>query len=349
LIEKIDGHIYDPVRVVAKTIDVIEDRIANPQTGIFQGIPDTADFLSPWRIGELVGILAYTSNGKSSFMNYIVNQHAYKIRAYKESHPDYMHGIAYFTWEQSVEEQTILDLSRIVGIDASKIFKGDITKADMDKIRGEGAAHRESLPIWLVGHSVKDRRRERMSMDDVSKAVVWMEDTAGLSLDLIVIDYLQRVRRSPNLETREGFMEVVDRCKDLALRCPVMISSQAKRDVIERKDFNPGLDDSQETSNFEQSCDHMISLAMPKQIYKEGAVFVLSGIPYIVRDNLLIVNFLKQKFGPAPRRKAYYMGYGGTYLVDIPEADRQEAIRVFNSKLKDNNNNAKTDNPRYRY
>lgn len=313
-------HAYSPERAVANTLEVIQDRIDNPNTGIRQHIPGLGGVLNPWRAGELIGILGYTSNGKTSLVNYIVTQHAHAIQSWKADHEDYNHVNLYVTWEQSIEEQTIVDLSRVTAISANKIFKGELTVDELQTIMGMGADNRRKLPVWLMGHSIKDdRQRPRLSMKEVLDAVCWIEEQ-GIVIDMIVLDYLQRIKRVKS-DLREGFMDVVDSAKDLAMRCPVILLSQAKREVTSREFALPELDDSQETSNFEQSCDQFLSVWMPKQKYKIGDLLPFRGVGYTVTDKLLVLGILKQKMGDAPIYRFYEMGYGGIYLDEVKTID----------------------------
>jgi hypothetical protein len=311
---ELSRHAYSPAHAVGNTLEVIRHKMENPDEGIRPAIPGMQGVLTPWGAKDLVAICGFTSNGKSSLANYIITQHAQRLRSHIEEHPEYNHICAYFTWEQSIEEQTILDFSRMTQIDPGKILTGELNKYELERITTEAAQDRERLPIWLVGHSIKDdRRRPRLSMPEVLEIVIWMEDEVGLQIDMIVLDYLQRVKRLKS-EMRESFVDIVDDAKDLALRCPVLLPTQAKREVFDRKFPLPDLTDSYETSNLEQSSDVYLSVMMPKQKMKLGAQLNYRGASYTVTDKLLFLGLLKQKMGPAPIIRAFEMGYGGSYM-----------------------------------
>jgi len=324
-------HIFEPDRAVDNTLKLIDERIASPQVGIQQNLPDTAGIVVPWRTGELIALVGYTSNGKTSLMNYIINQHAHSLLSYKQTHLDYNHICVYITWEQAIEEQTVIDLSRVTSIPASKIFKGDLKPEELEKIKGMGATSRRMLPIWLIGHSITDdRTRPRLAIENVNEMLMIIENEYKMNIDLIVLDYLQRIRRTVKSgDLREGYMDIVDQAKDMALKCPVVLLSQAKREVNSRQMPLPELDDGQETSNLEQSCDHYMSVWMPKQKHKIGAKFTWHNVEYEVDDKLIMVGFLKQKMGPAPIYRIYKMEYGGTKLTpatgrDMPTEEKKK-------------------------
>ncbi len=317
---KAGEHVYSPDVAVDNALRLIQSRIDDPHSGIRQNIPGTSGLLTPWRIGELILIVGYTSNGKSSFANYIVTQHAYHLRSYRKEHPEYNHGIVYVTWEQAIEEQTIIDLSRVTAIPAGKIFKGEITPEEMQKIKSIGAEDRKSLPIWLIGHSVMDdRRRTRYGMEEVLESIIFLEEEANMQIDMIVLDYLQRIQRPKGVsDMREGFINVVDTAKDLALRCPVLLLSQAGRQVRTRQNSwqLPDLEDAQETSNAEQSSDAFVSIWKPSQsgITKVSIPTSNGKVSYTVTPDTFVLGFLKQKNGPAPFYRVVRMGFGGTSM-----------------------------------
>jgi len=316
-LSKIDmkRHVHTPDDAVGRALRLIQKRLDDPRSGIKQNIPGTGDILAPWFAGELVVIVGYTSNGKSSLANYMVTQHAYALRSHQRDNPDYKHVIVYATWEQTIEEQTILDLGRVTAIPTSKILKGELTKDEIDRIWDQGAKDRRSLPVWLIGSSIEDdRSRLRFSMDEISTALAHIE-SMDINIDMIVLDYLQRIRRVSNSsEMREGFMGVVDAAKDMAIRCPVILLSQAGRQVRSRSWQLPDLDDAQETSNTEQSAQHYYSVWMPKQTGRP--TIVVNDLEYKITDNLLVLGILKQTMGPAPVLKVYNIGFGGTYLEE---------------------------------
>ena len=139
----------------------------------------------------------------------------------------------------------------------------------------------------------------------VSGAIEYIVDYQDVRPTLIILDYLQRIRRerTDGDTMREQFMSIVDHAKDLALAfgAPVILGTQSKRDVKSRKWMLPQPADGQETSNLEQSADSLLSVWMPKQDYPTGHILQYGDDSYCVSDNLLILGILKQKLGPAPR------------------------------------------------
>lgn len=291
--------VFSPPVISERTLAVIEERVQDPHSGLATGIDPIIDkILLPMRPGELIGILGYTSNYKTGLMNFIARHHAKRL----QGNGNTKQAVVSVLWEQSIEEQGVVDIAQLIHLDATKMMRGELDAEGIVKLK-KGAEERGKLPWWLIGHSVMDsKRRPRMSMSDVAHAMDVLTEEVGIEPILINLDYLQRIRREKN-DMREGYMEIVDRAKDmsLSLSAPVILGCQAKRDVKRREWKVPQQDDAQETSNFEQTCDKLISLWMPKNDMPLDQPIKIAGKMYDVTENMLLLQVLKQKFGPAPR------------------------------------------------
>lgn len=299
-----NGHknetIFTPQEVSALTVKEIKRRRDAPREGLRTGIDKLDDHLLPLRTGELIPVLGFTSNYKSGLMTCIARNATAQIEHEENT------IIVYCTWEQSVEEQGMLELAHATHIDATMLAKGDLTESEWKRMMG-AAMKRAVTPLWHVGHSSQSgKRRPRLSMSDVALALAFAVDEMGHKPALICLDYLQRIRSEDNRSRREQVMEMVDRAKDMALAfsCPVMLGTQAGRQVLDRAWKLPQMHDSQETSNIEQSADKFLSLWMPKNTEVPGEMI---QDKYPVTDNLLLLGLLKQKFGPAPKILALHV------------------------------------------
>lgn len=295
----VEDTIFAPQIVSTQAVRVIEERHANRDAGIVTGIEPLDKVMLPMRPGELAVVCGYTSNYKSGLMNYVARYHARRLLDIESTG----RAVVTFTWEQSIEEQGIVDISQLTRIDVTKMMRGELDELDWKSLRS-GAVERGTLPWWLVGHSSEgSKRRPRLSMTDAARVLEYIVDVQKIEPVLIVLDYAQRIKRETGDRIREGLMDIVDRAKDmgLAFHCPVMLGCQAGRGVKERQWRLPQLDDGQETSNLEQSADKFISVWMPKNDYPTGQTFQYGDTWYTVNNNLLILGVMKQKFGPAPR------------------------------------------------
>ncbi len=297
--------VFSPQSVSTMAYQVIEGRAADPNSGLTTGIPALDAVLNPHRPGELRTVLGYTSNYKSGLMNYIARTNAARFKD-EAKNGGKLRVVITVTWEQSVEEQGVIDIANATGIDATSLMRGSINDGDWVRLK-KASIQRGKLPWWALGHSSEsNERRPRLSMSDVAHALEHITTTQNVEVGLVCLDYLQRIRREPGptaRETREQFMEIVDRAKDMALafHTPVMLGSQSGRKVQSRQWRLPQKDDGQETSNLEQSSDSMLSVWMPKNDYPAGESVVYGDKSYLVTDDLLILGVMKQKFGIAPK------------------------------------------------
>lgn len=288
--------VFTSQQVSKLTVQEIERRRANKNDGIFIKIPLLEEDLLPLRPGELTAVLGRPSNYKSGVMAIIARDATEQI---KDNEDDV---ILYVTWEQSIEEHGLIELANASRIDASKMARGDLTDAEWAAMM-KAAVRRGTTPLWLIGHSSQaGKRRPRLSMTDLASALAYIVDEAEKRPRLIVLDYLQRIRPDSGNTQREKMMEIVDRAKDLALSfsVPVVLGTQAGRQVDERAWKLPQMADSQETSNLEQSADKMLAVWMPKTSELLGDT-VGKNPAMEVTEDLLYLSILKQKFGVAPR------------------------------------------------
>jgi len=300
--------VFSPQATSRLSLQMVDNLRKDAGGGIRSGIGGLDSILLPFRPGELITVLGYTSNYKSGFMNWLSKQ------AIKTIEPESNEIVIRVTWEQSVEEDTISWLSGVSDISITKMARGLIDDREWNILQHK-AVDRAVTPMWIVGHSQiesgeRKRTRPRMTLPDVSNAIehICNDATAAtLSPKMIVLDYLQRIRpaEEDGYTKREQMMEAVNRAKDMAISfgCPVVLGVQTGRQVMERAIKIPGIEDGQETSNIEQSSDKMFSVWYP--IKTEDKHSLVGGEE--VTKNLLIVRLLKQKLGEAPATFALYV------------------------------------------
>lgn len=325
-----------------------------------QGIPfylkDIDKDFTPVKRSNLVGILGYTSNYKTGLIRWIARNTVKRILEEK-SERKIVVGV---TWEQTIEEEGLTDVISMLAsgsikdrnpivLTMSQILQGKITETHLSLIK-EAIEMRSLVPHIYVGHSYYSERRPRMTMQDVYGAFDYIREVMGYTPVMITLDYLQRIERE-NSDIRVGYMGIVDDCKDLALYsgCPVFLGCQAKRDVKFRKNPIPGVSDGQETSNFEQSADTIISTWLPKNDLRLGTNFVWvkkqghDDLKVVVDDQMLIVKILKQKIGPAPRSYILRIDYptGELFETEWSQTPKEELEEAYAEKQRQANTNKK--------
>lgn len=306
---EIDTIVFDPQAASKLAVDMVDMLRKDAGGGVKSGIADLDKVLLPFRPGELVTVLGYTSNYKSGFMNWLSKQ------ALKAVDPEKNEFVARVTWEQSVEEDTLTWLAGDADLSVTNLARGLVDEKEWVRLQ-TSSIRRAVTPMWIVGHSQleranRKRARPRMTMTDVGLALEYICSDATdrlLKPKMIVLDYLQRIRPDPNDggTKREQMIEAVNRAKDCAIAfgCPVVLGVQTRREVMDREIKLPTIDDGQETSNIEQSSDKMFGLWYPIKSEEENA-WIMGNVQ--VTKNLLLLQLLKQKLGPAPSLYRLYV------------------------------------------
>ncbi len=302
--------VFDPQTSSHLAVQMVDNLRKDAGGGVQSGINDLDKILLPFRSGELVTVLGYTSNYKSGFMNWLSKQ-ALKLIDKEKTEDEF---VARVTWEQSVEEDTLSWLAGDANLSITKLARGLVDEKEW-KILQKSSIRRAITPMWIVGHSQLEnterrRARPRMTMNDVALALEYICNDATerkLKPKMIVLDYLQRIRpdTKDGDSKREQMMEAVNRAKDAAIAfgCPVILGVQTGRQVMEREDKTPTIEDGQETSNIEQSSDKMFGVWYPVKTEKPGSS--IHGVQ--VTKNLLVLRLLKQKLGEAPKTFALFV------------------------------------------
>jgi len=170
------------------------------------------------------------------------------------------------------------------------------------------------VPAWKDFHSKDDETRLSQAADQLGKATIIVDDSAGLDImdlrararrmkriygvDMIVIDYLQlladkrRQRDGRQQETASISNSIKAMAKELNI--PILILSQLSR-APEQRDGNPKLSDLRDSGAIEQDADVVLLLQRPSfnDAYKSQA-----GEDISEDDPLAIVHIAKHRNGP---------------------------------------------------
>ncbi len=306
--EQIDSVIYDPPLVSAKTIESIQSERNNPQYLDIGIEPFGNDFVMA-RKSKVIGLLGDTSQGKTSLMTHMARGMVKQLDINKNE-------IGLFvTWEDNIEDFGMVDIANVSKIPVKSLYNGQVKENEFSRMM-RGAAERAKTPLWLAGHSETSAARPMLTMTDIFAVSDNLINKQNRKIKFVMLDYLQRINRldSNERDTRMQFMGIMDAVKNLALsyQTCVFIGSQVRRELVEKagKDRQPETHWAMETSNFEHSCDGMISIWMPyksNDIYKEGmsleAKVGIESDPIVVSKELIGIKILKQKKGETGKRK----------------------------------------------
>ncbi len=234
-------HIRD---ILASNLSKIEELMKNK--GTVTGVPTGFDELDKRTAGlqptDLILIAARPSMGKTSFAVNIATNAAVR---YKKS-------VAIFSLEMGKEQLANRILSSEALIPSGKMRVGDL--------------------------DANDAQRLVMTMEQVSKANIYIDDTPGITiaeirakcrrlslkgqLDMIVIDYLQLMSGSGRDSRQQEVSENSRLLKILAkeLKVPVIALSQLNREADKRGDHKPQLSDLRDSGAIEQDADIVMFL-----------------------------------------------------------------------------------------
>lgn len=258
------------------------------------------EFYVPLMPGEVESVIARPGHGKTGTMVARARSRAQYLRKNKM---DKERAVVYITMEQSVEELNAFNIAADRQLSITKMAMGEITPEEWKQCLEDGI-NRRYIPIWNIGYSSTTTTKQiRIDLDGITGALHLIEDQHQKKIDLVFVDYLQRMPFDRAESKTIGVSDNLDGLKNLALqtfKAPFIIGAQATRDVDGRmhpgsKDLPvPGMDDGQWTSNIEQTSDHVISLVRPRKYCKEGDTF---GSQTVTGNNQLLVSVLKQKLG----------------------------------------------------
>lgn len=283
--------VYTPGEVSSLTLQAIEERQSTRNRGVTLGVPAVDKVLKPMRPGELVTVIALSSNWKTGLMQHLARRTAETLPG------DGDECVLYVTWEVAVEEAGLLDLANATGLDIGDVAEGNV--GDWDKLK-RAAVRRGTLPIVVIGHSLARRKaRPALTLTNVALAVRWLEDHLNLRIRLACLDYLQRIEWEGEGEPRVQYSRNVQRCKDMALAigAPVVLGCQAKQEIMDRAWKLPRMNDGMETSAIMHASDKIIGLWRP--VVTEGPGGTIGQPPNAlpVTDDLLLLGLSKQRFG----------------------------------------------------
>lgn len=325
-----DGNVFDPPQVAALAMRKSDDIAQHDNSDrLYTGLPlDFDKYFVMWRRQKVVGVLGDTSNYKTGLMTYIARNASKHLNAEAGEV-----GI-YATWEDPVEDYALADIANASQISIASIYSGGVTESERKEML-KASMQRAASPLWLFGHSeYQNARRPRLTMTDIAAALEYIVDVQKKTVKFICLDYLQRISYA-DIQARDarlGFVEIVNRVKDMSLsfNCAAMLGSQVQREIRERKNQQPQVHDAQETSNFEQTCDGIISVQMPikhPQTNPRGSVFLKDSMGDVtVTNRLLAVEVLKQKKGATGKMFIYDALYE-TNSVTRYSGEDNETIR----------------------
>jgi len=239
--------------IVATTFERIEKLAEErkPITGVSTGLYRLDTMTAGLQPSDLIIVAGRPSMGKTAF-SIGMGLHAATVD---------QRTVAIFSLEMSKESLVTRMLCSDGRIDSARLRGGFLNEDDWPKLaRAAGRISDASIYIDDSGAlSVLELRAKCRRL------------SAEAGLDLIVVDYLQLMRGSPNAQSREQEISEISRgLKALAkeLNVPVVALSQLNRAVEQRVDKRPGLADLRESGAIEQDAD-VIMFVYRDEVYNK--------------------------------------------------------------------------------
>lgn len=287
--------VHTPAEASRLALRAIEERMSGA-VGVHLPLGDGIEsYIPPIRPGELVVIMAKTSNYKTGFMQWWSRKIA---QSFPED--DASSAVFYVTWEQAVEEIIIFDLAYQAGIPVSNLLNGTITESER-KALAKALSHRSAVPIYIIGHSLGGGAdRPNMTLNDVTRLIDATSKEHNIRPVAVFLDYLQQIEPERGKDRRMEVFHNVARAKDMALSlsCPVIMGSQVGRTVYERAWGMPRVHEGLESSNIEHTADRVFGLVYPiTSLPVNTKVAITASKEITVRRGALYMQVLKQRMG----------------------------------------------------
>lgn len=286
-----DNFLHTPAEMMADYVQWAEAAKANP--GIQFGIPALDKVMIPMRPGNFVAIIARPGAMKTTLLAILARNEADRILARGTQDKE---CVVFVTWEQSAEELTNFFLAD-GDYSASEVAWGEVP---LDNIRKK-AVKGVHKPIWIIGHGIARAGKvntPRMYPEAVLKSIEAIEEKYHRKPTLLLFDYLQLIPVQYARDRVQQVTEIPHRIKEVALRVgvPAVAAVQARQEVDDRALKLPGLRDAQWASSIGQTADKLFSLWYPYKTEEPGSSIKVGEHTYTVTEDLLLVQFLKQRF-----------------------------------------------------
>ncbi|WP_341833623.1 hypothetical protein M33023_00070 [Candidatus Phytoplasma asteris] len=218
--------------------------------GLSTGYENLNNITLGFKPEEFIILAARPSMGKSTFMLNLA------LRIANPKHNSHSPHIAIFSLEMSNEQLAMRMLSTQSKIQHKKIQLGNTNREEkflleisMEKMHDLNIYFDDSATVNILDIKAKCRKLKSQN-----------------KLDIIMIDYLQLIRKTNKQNRQEEVAEISQNLKQIAreLKIPVIALSQLSRDVEKREDKRPILADLRDSGSIEQDADIVMFL------YREG-------------------------------------------------------------------------------
>jgi hypothetical protein len=256
--------LFDPPTISTRTEQSIRHAGDKGVKSYTLGIPGLDPYYVMARDNKINGVLADTSQGKTTVMSYI----ARRIASEQLNVENDEIGL-FVTWEDTIEDFGTGDIASFSKIPVASLYHGNVKEHEIKRML-QGAAQRASTPLWVMGQSeATTKLQPQFTMTDVCFAMDYLINTQKKKVKFVMLDYLQSIDRADVRDEPDGrlqFSAVMNKVKEMTMSfhpC-TFIGSQVSRAKVEKVKWRlPDIHWAMETANFEHRCDGMLSLWLP--------------------------------------------------------------------------------------
>jgi len=206
--------------------------------------------------GDYICIGGRTSMGKSALVHSITH---YGIQQNKR--------IAFFSYEMSTLQNTFRQVSIMTGIPLYKLrLLKNLTETEKEKVLA-ALSEIEKMKlhfIYSAGKPITDLIVRAKSLH------------SNYDLDLIIIDYIQRIHGAKNYSNEHAELtDISKRIKDLSanLGLPILVLSQVNREFRDRNNPLPTLSDLRGSGSIEEDSEIVIFVHRPARLLSDNERF----------------------------------------------------------------------------
>ncbi|WP_047864595.1 replicative DNA helicase [Rubrobacter aplysinae] len=223
-------------------------------TGVETGFEDLDRLTTGFHKSDLVVLAARPAMGKTAFALNAIWQ-----AAGVDGLP-----VAVFSLEMSKEQLVQRLISQYTRIPTQALRSGDVKAEDWPKLV-RGVAEVSRAPIWIddtAGTSLMEMRAKVRRLASRLNTQAEDGDSNNKPLSLVVVDYLQLMVGQTNESRQQEIAEISRGLKVLArdLNVPVIAIAQLSRAVEQRHDKRPLLSDLRDSGAIEQDADMVMFL-----------------------------------------------------------------------------------------
>jgi len=268
--------------ILPRTIDRLDtlSHTAGDITGVSTGFTEMDKMTAGLQRGELIIIAGRPSMGKTTLAINIAENAAIGAQV----------PAGIFSMEMSAEQLSFRMLSSVGRVSQTRLRNGKLSEEDWPRVHS-AVSMMSSAPIFIDDGGA-------LTPTEVRSRARRLKREHGLGL--IVVDYLQLMQVSGNVENRATELSEISRSlKALAkeLDVPVIALSQLNRSVEQRNDKKPVMSDLRESGALEQDAD-LIVFIYREEVYDRDTP----------RKGIADIIIGKQRNGPVGEFRLTFLG-----------------------------------------